>query len=279
MASASQLQRLGIEPLWDKSRGAGVRVALLDGGVWTSNALPAERIETIHVNGGEQKPTSSPHGTWCASLIASSEEQCEGVVPEAHILSIQVIGDDGKVQPSAVVKGLTLALERGCDVISCSFVLPRLSSSKSLLLGLVRDAHLKGIPVFAAAGNQKGMPAEFPEMVQHAVVVSATTADDSAMDVNANQWTDIYAPGEGLEVVGDAAIPARWDGQTSGATALMSGVAALMLASIPAAARPTIGQAIEGLIKLTGVPLSGPAEGTARRVNPNGLYEAVQTNI
>jgi subtilisin family serine protease len=274
-----QLQQLGIEPLWDKSRGAGVKIALLDSGVWTSSALPADRIETVHVSGGEQKPTTSPHGTWCASLIASAEDQCEGVAPEASILSIQVVGDDGKVPPSAVVKGLTLALERGCDVISCSFVLPRLSSSKSSLLDLVRDAHLKGIPVFAPAGNQKGMPAEFPEMVQHAVVVSATTADDSAMDVNANQWTDIYAPGEGLDVVGGDAIPARWDGQTSGATALMSGVAALMLASIPAAARPAIGQAFEGLIKLTSDPLSGPAEGTARRVNPQALYDAIQTHI
>jgi subtilisin family serine protease len=277
---ASQIRELEIEPIWESARGRGVKVALLDSGVWCSSALPEGRVETLRVNGGPQDPTSNEHGTYCASLIGSSEEDAEGAAPDVSILSIQVISSSGTVEPENVAKALRLALDRGCDVISCSFVLPDMGPARAEIGDLSRRAHLAGVPLLAAAGNQAGLRADFPERVPHAIVVSACTAEHQAMNVNFNQWTDIFALGDTLDVVGDSAVPERWqEGWTSAATALMSGVVALILSGVPPSARARVGMGMESLIKLSGRPLAGPGGGTRLRVSVPSLLQAVGAHV
>jgi subtilisin family serine protease len=276
---ASQIEFLELEPIWEQTRGQGVTVAVLDSGVWTSSALPEDRIETFAIGGGPQTPTSNSHGTNCASLIASAEDDAEGAAPEAKVLSIQLISSTGEVRAEDVARGLRFALDRGCDVISCSFVLPDMGSVRAELCDLSRRAHLNGVPLLVAAGNRPGLAADFPESVPHAIVVSACTAERRAMAVNFNRWTDAFALGEALDVVGDSAVTGQWQGETSGATALMSGVVALMLSTVPRAQRARIGIGVDGLIKLSGKALHGQAGGTALSVDAPALFAAVKSHV
>jgi hypothetical protein len=97
---ARQIAQLGIAPLWTRSQGASVRVALLDTAV-SSEALPQERLIALQPDGTPALPTAQSHGTFCAASIASSERGAEGVAPEACIVSIAVAHALRLTQPAA----------------------------------------------------------------------------------------------------------------------------------------------------------------------------------
>lgn len=263
MASqAKQIGVLGIEKVWKVTRGDGVRVAVLDTGVLTSSALPTSRVETVAADGGEPESTADLHGTFCASLIASEKRDVEGVAPEANILSIQVTTDSAVLSVAEVVRGFELALDRGCDVISCSFTLARLGGKADALAEVVRAAHLRGVPVLAAHGNDAGEATPFPEEIQHAIVVSALRENGNPLPVKFNQWTDISCLGEKLAVVNGAGLTRTWAGKTSGATALAAGVVALALAAVSSSERARVGMAVEGLLKSTASDGGVQSDGT-----------------
>lgn len=271
-SKAHQIAYLQIEKLWQRTRGAGVRVAVLDSGVQTSAALPAKRVERLRADGQAPSPTADPHGTFCASLIASEKADTEGIAPEAKILSIQVSTASTNIAAANVASALALALARGCDVISCSFTLNKWGGKQQQILDLVRQAHLAGIPVLGAHGNTPGQVALFPETVPHAITVSANNDAGRPLAVNHNAWTDIFALGDRLHVVDTAGLRVAWPGQTSGATAIVSGVVALCLSAVSKSKRARVGMAIEGLLKTTGTTM---ASSTQRRINAQKLMDAV----
>lgn len=257
------------------TRGAGVRVAVLDTGVRISDPLPQARITAVAANGGPPVATSDPHGTYCGALIASEKPDAEGVAPEAKLLSIQITTSSGSLSAAEVVRGLELALTLGCDVISCSFTLTKLGSKASAIADLVRNAHVNGIPVLAAHGNASGEPAPFPEQVAHAIAVSAHRANGRPLAVNFNQWTDVFCLGEKLTVVNGTGLTRTWAGKTSGATALTAGVVALALAAVPKSRRVSVGMAVEGLLKATASSEAPQPDGSPiLRVHPKRFVDA-----
>lgn len=273
--STRQIDQLGIESIWDITRGAGVRVAVLDCGVLTSDALPRSRVEGIAANSGDEDATADSHGTSCGSLIASEAEDAMGVAPEAKLLSVQIMTSSDSLAAADVTRGFTRALERGCDVISCSFTLTRFGAQQKKIAALVREAHLRGIPVLAAHGNTFGEPAPFPEAVQHAIVVSAHDESLNVMPVNHNRWTDLFALGDELDVVNSEGLARRWEaGKTSGATALVAGAVALALAAVDAGKRVRVGMAMEGLLKASAAPFAGPDGESLLRLDAPRLVDS-----
>jgi hypothetical protein len=274
-STSTQIGNLQIEKVWKLTRGSGVRVALLDTGVRTSAALPQARVESVASDGGAPSATADPHGTFSGALIASEKRDAEGVAPEAKLLSIQITTAADTISAGEVVRGLELALQLGCDVISCSFVLRKLGSKADAIADVVRRAHLRGIPVLAAHGNEAGEPAPFPESVQHAIVVSAHRANGRPLPVNFNQWTDVFCLGEKLTVVNGSGLTRTWPGKTSGATALTAGVVALALAAVPKNQRVSVGMAVEGLLKATAANEAPQADGSpVLRIQPKAFVDA-----
>jgi subtilisin family serine protease len=273
-----QVRQLGVRPLWDTTRGKGVRVAVLDSGVSTSEALPQERVEALAADGAEQRPPTDPHGTRCASLIASGLARGEGIAPEADLLGIQVCAASGAPLLPLVKLGFQLALAKECDVISCSFVLEQVDDE---LHQLVRQAHLAGVPVIAAAGNiaQPALPPLFPEAVQNAIVVSALDVDNVPLPMRVTTFTDIFALGQNLHVVEGDGLVTTWDGATSGAAAITSGVVALALSLVTPQKRRRVGTLIDGLLKSSATRSPSP-DGSGLpellRINPARLLEQVQ---
>jgi len=277
MASSSQqIDVLGVEKIWKTTRGAGVRVAVLDTGVVPSDGLPASRVQAVGLDGGGAAPTADMHGTFCGSLIGSEERDAEGVAPEAKLLSIQITTASDSLAAADVVRGLRLALSLGCDVISCSFTLNRLGNSGADLADVVRQAHLSGIPVLTAHGNVAGEAAPFPEEIQHAIAISSHTRSGRPQQVNFNQWTDAFCLGDQLTVLNAAGMTRTWAGKTSGATALVAGVVALALGAIPKSKRLKAGMAVEGLIKATATNGGSQPDGSpVLLVNAKRLVDAV----
>jgi hypothetical protein len=241
-----QLKQYGGESLWAKSRGATVRVAVLDAAVSPSSVLPASRLKSLDHRGRPGPLQTSDHGHCCAALIGAEHPTAPGIAPECEIVSIAVETTAGP-NVGMVTRALRLALEHECDVISCSFVLPTLTPG---LRDALRDAHTRGVPVVAAGGNTTALPS-FPHRARDTVVVGSLTRSQEPMTGTPSPFVDVYTWGEDLDLPDPSGARLPWLGQSSGATALTAALIALALAPLPRPERRRRGPLVEGFLKFT----------------------------
>ncbi|MET9227581.1 S8 family peptidase [Lentzea sp. NPDC003310] len=105
--------------------GKGVTVAVLDTGVDNTHPDLADREI------GERNFTTSPdngdhygHGTHVASIVAGtgakSGGKYHGVAPDARILDVKVLGDNGSGADSGIIAGMEWAVEQGAQIVNMS---------------------------------------------------------------------------------------------------------------------------------------------------------------
>ena len=213
---------LGLQPIGDDRPLARVTVGVLDGGVADIAAF-AGRLTRVTSAGDPDNSRPTQHATRCASLIASAHVDAPGLAASAHILSINV-STRGAVDSAKVVSALALLSARGVPVASCGFVIERLDSP--LLEAALRylDA---GFVLVGASGNAPERRA-FP-FVRELSGATRVFADVVAAD-DESKADQVCAPGTSLAVVGrKGQIDTAWAGQSSGASALIAGVAARWL--------------------------------------------------
>lgn len=252
-------KELQLRALWPKAgQGAGVSIAVLDSGVRSSSLVfPDGSIDRFDARGPVPRRPTHPHGTYCASLIASRKKGARGVAPKANILSVMVTLAGATPFEDWVVAGIREAIERGVGVISCSFTLPRLSAG---LAQELQRAHQRGIVVVAAGGNKQHKSAPFPDRAEHVVVVGAHKRSRRPwLSRRITPRTDILAPGHDLRVVNMAGDRRTWRAETSGACAVAAGVVGVLLGSVPAGGRPALGRNMRALLKSTARTASIPA--------------------
>lgn len=275
---------IGLDAAHARTTGYGTVIAVLDTGVDASHpalagrvlptsfsvvdALPstAEFDDGIDVDGDGQTAEMFGHGTFVAGLIAA-------VAPDASILSVRVLDDDGYGDLYRITKAMYWAIDQGVDVVNMSLG----STYKSVAVeSAAADAWSLGIAVVGAAGNL-GIedPREYPACQSTAIGVAATDGTDlKATFSNFNSKLALSAPGDTVFLANgapDAAqaiiscVPgggwAAWEG-TSLSTALVSGAVALVRAQHPEwpnAAVPagTIVDEILATLATTAEPLDG----------------------
>ena len=253
----------GITDAWKTTKGAGVKVAVIDTGVDTSHPDLAGAVTGgVDVSGaGDPKGAkglgSSPeHGTLVATLLAGrghakpdakEEEKSDhpdgiiGVAPEAELLAVSAwIGgtNPGGVPIDAQIpNAVRWAVDNGAKVINMS-----LGSTSTAWPESWDDAFLYAeqhdVVVVAAAGNrgggmvQVGAPATIPGVL---TVAGLNRQGEASLDSSSEGISiGVAAPAEDL--IGG--LPegttryAKWEG-TSGAAPLVSGVAALIRSAHP----------------------------------------------
>jgi subtilisin len=160
--------------------GRGLRVAIVDSGVEGSHpAVGGRLIEAVAVERrGEDwavVPTSATdvvgHGTACAGII-------HGLVPEAELVSVRVLGPDNRGNGGAFATGLLWAIESsGASVVNLS-----LSSRSDALFGtlheLADEAYFRNVLLVAAANNVS--VASYPSLYAAVVSVAAHDVPDPA---------------------------------------------------------------------------------------------------
>jgi subtilisin family serine protease len=163
---------LDVLPVWQRTRGAGVTVAVIDTGVDSSNAdLAPNLLEGWNFHDGNRDTTDGAgHGTVIASVIAAAAGNggFVGIAPDAKILPIKVMGgpDGSGWSDQAVVQGIEYALQRGAKVLNLS--LGGLDAPIPGIAGALADARRAGALVVIAAGNDganldAGAHTEFPD--------------------------------------------------------------------------------------------------------------------
>jgi subtilisin family serine protease len=204
------LDRIGVEEAWTASRGAGVVVAVIDTGVDLDHPDLREqllrdaegRVVGLDLVADEQPADRHGHGTLVAGVIAASAgngEGIAGIAPEARIMPVRALDDEGSGRGRDVDTAIRWAVDHGAHVVNLSLESVKGSDGSSPGPGAptaaVRYAWERGVIVVAAAGNGGAPLSDYPDD-SPVVLVGATDRDDRRAAFSDRGRTDaLLAPG------------------------------------------------------------------------------------
>ncbi|MEZ0494540.1 S8 family serine peptidase [Kineococcus sp. TBRC 1896] len=231
---------------WPTTKGAGVKVAVLDSGVDPTQPDLVGRVQPLGNFTGESDAIVVDHGTEVATVVAGAYGNAvgaAGVAPEVTVLSGKVCRKDG-CPSDAVVAGITAAVKAGANVVNLSLGGPDYNSTTA---ATIQWAVERGVVVVASAGNSgaTGNAVQYPAAYPGVVSVSAsTTSGAAAAWAQHNSSVDLSAPGEAIPV----GTPRRSDGSyavvaasgTSFSAPQVAAAAALLRAVAPTADVATV---------------------------------------
>jgi subtilisin family serine protease len=238
------LDDYGIRDAWGVTRGAGVTIAVIDTGVGSPRELQGAVVGGTDLSGKGSADGRTPvgseseHGTLVASLAAGrgtgDEAGIIGSAPEASVLAIS-IGFDGGDSDTQIADAVRWAVDHGADVINMSLTRNTLAWPESWddAFSYAMD---HDVVIVAAAGNrgsgteEVGAPATMPGVLTVAGVDRSGATSDSASAQGVT--IGVAAPSERLVGVMPDGSYVRWNG-TSGATPIVAGVVALVIAAHP----------------------------------------------
>ncbi|MEH7097394.1 S8 family peptidase [Neobacillus vireti] len=263
--------------VWEQTKGKGMTVAILDTGCDVTHPDLTERIIggrnfTNDDNGNEDVYRDyNGHGTHVAGTIAATQNQqgVVGVAPEANLLIVKVLDQNGAGQYEWIINGIYYAIEQKVDIISMSLGGPE---DVPALHEAIKKAVENHILVVCAAGNEgDGQDAtnefDYPGSYNEVISVGAINLERRISDFsNSNNEVDLVAPGETILSTYLDGKYAKLSG-TSMATPHVSGALALIkaIATESFERELTVTELYAQLIKRT-VPL-----GDSPKLEGNGL--------
>ena len=250
------LSEMGIEKAWSVTKGSGVTVGLLDSGVDPSHPdlqgalVPGKDFSGLGAANGE-KPVGagSEHGTTMAGFIVGRGHGGAGllgVAPEAKVMSASF-----NLNNSSASAGLRWLVDHGAKVINMSF------GGDSPTVSDIAYAESHDVVLVAGTGNGEGTPPDSPANRFGVVSVSGVekglknlargssygfpVVDKGSTNVTEQlQGTAVAGPFETTQGNNDlvslttvAKGSYELTGGTSNATAIVSGIVALIRAAHP----------------------------------------------
>ena len=293
------LAESGITKAWDVSKGAGVKVAVIDSGVDGRHpdlggvlAGGADISGAGKANGQESIGAKPEHGTLVATMLAGRGHQAPeatakpsasatgpdagpaagpdgvvGVAPEAQLLSVSTwlgsANPGGKSDQDQIPEAVRWAVDNGARVINISLGSTSPEWPQSWDAAFLY-AEQKDVVIVAAAGNrvggnvQVGAPATIPGVLTVAGLdrTGAASIDSSSQGISIG----VAAPAEDLVGGLPGGGYADWAG-TSGATPIVSGVAALIRSKWPEMSASQVINRIVTTAKDAGAPGKDPLYG------------------
>src|SRR5579864_525679 len=202
------LDAIGAPTAWNVSHGAGVKVAVVDTGIFACHPDLAGQVVAQQDFTGSASGTADVfgHGTHVAGTIAALENNgagLAGVAPQAQLINAKVLGDDGSGSMSNVITAIPWAVQQGAKVINMS--LGADSSCDPALQTAIDDAWSAGVVLVAAAGNSGTSGALEPADCNHVIGVGASTVGGPSAPGFTEGPTSFtnYGPGVLLAAPGD----------------------------------------------------------------------------
>ncbi|MGW7404470.1 type VII secretion-associated serine protease mycosin [Streptomyces sp. NPDC054833] len=300
------LSAMHTQQAWQTTKGKGITVAVLDTGVEADhpdldgNVLPGKDLIGFGAKRGDR--SWARHGTAMAGIIAGhghgtgDADGVMGIAPEAKILPVRVILEDGdtargkarSTRGNALAEGIRWAADHGADVINLSLgddsasAHPEPSEDEA-----VQYALKKGAVVVASAGNggEKGDHISYPAAYPGVIASAAVDRYGTRASFSTRRWyATVSAPGVDVVIADpDHKYYEGWG--TSAASAFVSGAAALVKAAHPGLTPAQIKKLLEdtardapsgGRDDSRGFGFIDPAAAikAAARLKPQGLHSA-----
>ncbi|MBI4370505.1 MAG: S8 family peptidase [Elusimicrobia bacterium] len=232
------IQRVRASKAWEKTRGEGAKVCIIDTGIDLTHPDVAPNVRAGKDLSGSTTTTSDitdyvGHGTHVAGTIAAIDDDSGvvGVAPKANLYISKVFGKSGSTSLSAVIAGIEYCTEIEADVINMS-----LGSSRdnTAMHEAVKAAFHAGAAIIVSAGNSGGSVG-FPGAYEEVLGIAASDDSDKIASFSSHgQEVDLIAPG--VKVL--STVPtskgsyAQYNG-TSMAAPHVTGLAALVRSAFP----------------------------------------------
>ncbi|MBK3636741.1 type VII secretion-associated serine protease mycosin [Streptomyces asoensis] len=248
------LEALHTQDAWRSSKGAGITVAVLDTGVEADHPDLAGNVlagkDMVGFGAGPGDRAWARHGTAMAGIIAGhghgygNADGVLGIAPEAKILPVRVILEDGDPQRTkarntrgnALAEGIRWAADQGADVINLSLGDDSASAHPEPAEDeAVQYALKKGSVVVASAGNggEKGDHISYPAAYPGVIAATAVDRYGTRASFSTRRWyATVSAPGVDVVIADpDHKYYEGWG--TSAASAFVSGAVALVKGAHP----------------------------------------------
>lgn len=221
------VKRVGAPQVWKRTKGEGVRVAVVDTGIDANHPDLKDRVIAGYSAIPGHWTDENGHGTHVAGTVAASGKTgVYGVAPLADLLAVRVLDGSGGGSLSDLIDGLGWSLDHGAQVINMSLGTPR---GHRLLERAVKALSARGVLVVAAAGNSGpgADSVEYPASYASVVAVAAIDQHGQIPSFSSRgPQLDVTAPGSDILSTWP---PDRWQrlSGTSMAAPHVAGVAAL----------------------------------------------------
>ncbi|MEU7428532.1 type VII secretion-associated serine protease mycosin [Streptomyces sp. NPDC040750] len=248
------LARVNLDELWSRSKGKGVRVAVIDTGVDTANPqlthavdaslgtnlLPPKDKKGQPIERGNKYGTTDTvgHGTRVAGIIAARPMRGTGFVglaPEATIIPIKQNDAEGHGTADSLAEAIEHAIKAKAEVINISQDTANAVDAPGLHIAIDR-ALANDIVVVASAGNdglggnvKKTYPASYAGVL---AVAASDRNNERAAFSQSGDFVGVAAPG--VDMI--STVPKGGhctDNGTSFSAPYVAGVAALIKAKHP----------------------------------------------
>jgi subtilisin family serine protease len=256
------VKRVNAPAAWAKSRGAGVKVVVIDTGLDMTHPDLAGNIK-----GGWNAITKTNdfnddhgHGTHCGGNIAALDNAVGivGVAPKADLYGVKVLDANGSGTFDDVIAGMQWAVDNHMEVASMSL---GADQGNQALADMVAAMKKGGVTLIAAAGNSGGavgFPGGYPE----AIAVAASDSSDKLADFSSRgPEVAVIAPGVDVYSLSKNGGYETMSG-TSMATPHVAGLAVLYVSKHKGATPDQVRAALSAAsTKLDGVIAEGQGAG------------------
>ena len=276
------LNLLNVPAAWANGfRGDGVKVAVLDTGIYTHSELTVSQQYSVVTKTNNSGATESNlHGLRVASPIAAKYDENKysgspvaditGVAPNVHLIDIGVTMSGGGSNDALIAQGIDYAVQQGAKVIQISQI-NNTNKISNALMDAVQNAYNQGSLVVWAGGNFKASTPTGPAITSFAGIslsVGNFNYETSQPFASSNiagmiKSNYVFAPSNGYYPNAQGGYDKVVDGGTSYASPYVSGIAALLFQKYPNA---SVDEIIAMIIGSTWIPSAG----RSAEFNPNG---------
>ena len=234
LSSLSEIEDWGlvehnIPKVWQKIKGKGVTVAVIDTGMPRHEDIGENAVLGLNCIPGQDPYDNHGHQTHCVGIICAKDNDrgMVGVAPLAKSLCIKGLSDSGSGTYMALNQALQFCIDSKPDLVSMS--LGGRAPSKDMH-DKIKTLTRMNIPVICAAGNDGAAGVNYPAAFPETIAVGAYDKYGRIAGFSSKgDQVDFAAPGVQIYSTYLNGRYARMSG-TSMACPFMAGVVALMIA-------------------------------------------------